>query len=366
MKQIHLFALIGLLVAAAVLICGCTGTTNTDSTPGSENRTPAPDPTATPAEPAQNIQLKVFHAGSLTGPFEKVKAAFEAEHSGVTVLLEPGGSVDCIKKVTENGKPADVIASADYALIPKMMVPEHADWYLTFAKNRMVLTYTNESKYADEISAENWYEVLNRDGVRWGFSDPNSDPCGYRTLMVIQLAEGYYKNDTLFETLVGAHSNITVTEENSTSTIHAADPGSDDTTLFIRPKADDLVRMVQAGDLDYAWEYRSVAVQNGLLFIELPEEIDLSSVDFAENYATVQTEAKKGDGTTIYVGSPIVYGVTVPKIAQHPDLGLEFVEMLVGATGQEILERDGQPPVVPAGGYGSVPAGLEPLVSVKA
>jgi molybdate/tungstate transport system substrate-binding protein len=316
--------------------------------------------------PAENIQVKVFHAGSLTGPFEKVKAAFEADHPGVTVLLEPAGSVDCIKKITEDGNSADVLASADYALIPEMMLSEHADWYLTFAKNRMVLTYSNESNYADEITAENWYEVLNRDGVRWGFSDPNTDPCGYRTPMVIHLAEGHYKNDTIFETLVENHSNIRVTEENGTSTIHATDPGSDDTTLFIRPKADDLVRMVKSGDLDYAWEYRSVAVQNDLLFIELPEENDLSSVDFAKNYATVRTEAKKGNGTTLYAGAPIVYGVTGPKIAQHPDLGVEFVKMLIGATGQEILVADGQPPIVPAGGYGNVPAGLQPLVAVKA
>jgi len=363
MKSYRLCAFICLLVAAAVLICGCTGTTNTDSTPGSENQTTTPVQTATPAE---SVQLKIFHAGSLTGPFEKVKAEFEAEHAGVTVLLEPAGSVDCIKKVTENGKPADVIASADYALIPKMMVPEHADWYLTFAKNRMVLTYTDESKYADEITAENWYEILTRDGVRWGFSDPNSDPCGYRTPMVIQLAEDYYENDQIFDDLVEAHSNIKVTEENGVYTIHATDPQPDSTTLTIRPKSVELVQMVQSGGLDYAWEYRSVAVQNDLKFIELPEEIDLSAVEFAENYATVQTEAKKGDGTTLYAGAPIVYGVTVPKIAEHHDLGIEFVEMLVGATGQEILNADGQPPIVPAGGYGSVPAGLEPLVAVKA
>lgn len=354
--------LISLLVAV-VLICGCTGTTNTDSVPGSENLTSTPAATVTPAE---GIQVKVFHAGSLTGPFEKVKAAFEAEHPGVTVTLERGGSVDIIKRITGSGDSADVLASADYALIPQMMVPEHADWYLTFAKNRMVLTYTNESKYAGEITAENWYEVLGRDGVRWGFSDPNSDPCGYRTPMVIQLAEGYYGNDRIFEDLVAAHSNITATEENGTVTIHATNAGSDDTVLFIRPKADDLVKMVRSGDLDYAWEYRSVAVQNDLKFIELPEAIDLSSVDFAENYATVQTEAKKGDGTTLYAGAPIVYGVTVPKIAEHPDLGVEFVEMLIGATGQEILTADGQPPIVPAGGYGNVPAGLQPLVAVKA
>jgi molybdate/tungstate transport system substrate-binding protein len=184
--------------------------------------------------------------------------------------------------------------------------------------------------------------------------------------MVIQLAEGYYGDDQIFETLVGEHSAITATEEGGIYTIHAADPKPDSTTLTIRPKSVELVQMIQAGGLDYAWEYRSVAVQNDLEFIELPEEIDLSSVEFAENYATVQTEAKKGDGTTLYVGSPIVYGVTVPTIAEHPDLGLEFVEMLIGATGQEILTADGQPPIVPADGYGSVPADLQSLVSVKA
>ncbi|KDE54839.1 tungstate ABC transporter substrate-binding protein WtpA [Methanoculleus sp. MH98A] len=354
MKLTHLCAFICLLVAAAVLICGCTGTT--------DDQTTTPTPTATAAE---EVQLKVFHAGSLTGPFEKVKAAFEADHPGVTVLLEPAGSVDCVKKITENGKPADVLASADYALIPSMMVPDDADWYLTFAKNRMVLTYASDSKYADEITDENWYEILARDGVRWGFSDPNSDPCGYRSPMVIQLAEAYYGDDQIFETLVGEHSKITATEEGGVYTIHAADPSPDSTTLTIRPKSVELVQMVQSGGLDYAWEYRSVAVQNDLEFIELPEEIDLSSIDFADNYATVQTEAKKGDGTTLYVGSPIVYGVTVPKIAEHPDLGTEFVETLIGATGQEILERDGQPPIVPAGGYGSVPDALQSLVEMK-
>ncbi|MDD3858083.1 MAG: tungstate ABC transporter substrate-binding protein WtpA [Methanoculleus sp.] len=354
MKKTHLSALIGIIVAAAVLFCGCTGTT--------DDQTTTPTPTATAGE---DVQVKIFHAGSLTGPFEKVKAEFEADHPSVTVLLEPAGSVDCIKKVTENGKPADVVASADYALIPEMMLPDHADWYLTFAKNRMVLTYSNESKYADEITAENWYEILDRDGVRWGFSDPNSDPCGYRTPMVLRLAEAYYKNDRIFETLVSEHSAITVTEENGTATIHAADPKPDNVTLTIRPKADELVKMVKSGDLDYAWEYRSVAVQNDLSFLELPEEIDLSAVAFADNYATVRTEAKKGDGTALYAGSPIVYGVTVPKIAEHPDLGVAFVEMLINATGQEILAADGQPPIVPAGGYGSVPEALQSLVEMQ-
>lgn len=314
---------------------------------------------------AGDTRVVVFCAGSLAGPLEEVKAAFEAEYPGINVILEPGGSVEIIRKVTEEGRSADVVAPADCALIPGMMMPGHADWYIAFAKNRMVLACTGESRYAGEITAGNWYEILARDGVRWGLSDPDSDPAGYRALMVIELACGYHGRDRIFEDLIGAHSTITVTRKGGTSTIHTAGSSSDDTALFIRPGADDLVSMLLSRDLDYIWEYRSVAVQSGLRFIELPEEIDLSSADFAGDYAAVRVEARKGAGTTLHPGTPIVYGVTVPKNAEHADIGLAFVKMLIGEAGQEIFERAGQPPIVPAGGCGSVPAGLEPFIAVK-
>jgi molybdate/tungstate transport system substrate-binding protein len=357
MKSKRILFTIGLLVLCILLTCGCTSTQTPDQ------GTPAAGTPAATAVPGEKIQVKVFLAGSLTGPFEKLKAKFEEKYPNTEVLLEPAGSVDTIKKVTENKKPADVVASADYALIPAYMVPNDADWYLTFAKNSMTLTYTNQSHHADEVNADNWYKILARNDVRWAFSDPNADPCGYRTPMVIKLAEGYYGDDTIFTTLVGDHSKITASLNGTVWTIDATDPSPDGTTLTIRPKSVELVQMLQAGGIDYAWEYHSVAVQNDLNFIELPEQIDLSSIAYADNYATVQTEAVKGNGTTYYVGAPIVYGVTVPKIAEHPDMGLAFVEMLIGPDGQAILTADGQPPIVPAGGYGDVPASLAPFVS---
>lgn len=353
MKSKWILFTIGLLVLGIVLTCGCT-TTQT----GTGDTTPAPT-----AVSGEKIQVKVFLAGSLTGPFEKLKAKFEEKYPNTEVLLEPAGSVDTVKKVTETQKPADVVATADYALIPKYMMPDDADWYLTFAKNSMTLTYTNQSHYADEVNADNWYTILARNDVRWAFSDPNSDPCGYRTPMVIKLAEGYYGDDTIFKTLIEDHSKITASLNGTLWTIDATDPSPDGTTLTIRPKSVELVQMLQAGGIDYAWEYHSVAVQNGLNYIELPEQIDLSSIAYADNYATVRTEAVAGNGTTYYVGAPIVYGVTVPKIAEHPDMGIAFVQMLIGPDGQEILTADGQPPIVPAGGYGDVPVVLAPFVS---
>ncbi|HII75971.1 MAG TPA: tungstate ABC transporter substrate-binding protein WtpA [Methanolinea sp.] len=345
-----------LILIATALVLSCACVTQEQGAPAT--------PAATTA-PAGKITVKVFHAGSLTGPFEKLKAEFETKYPNTEVLLEPGGSVDVIKKVTDLDKPADVVASADYALIPQYMVPNDADWYLTFAKNQMTIAYTDKSKFASEITADNWYEILGREGVRWAFSDPNADPCGYRTPMVIQLAEDYYKDDTIFDTLVSAHSKITTSRSGNMWTIDATDPSPDGTKLTVRPKSVELVQMLQAGGLDYAWEYRSVSVQNDLKYLELPEAIDLSSVDYAEAYATVQTKAVKGNGTTLYVGAPIVYGVTVPKIAEHPDYGLLFVKMLIGPEGQAILTADGQPPIVPAGGYGTVPSEIAGMVSMK-
>jgi len=322
------------LVAAITLFCGCV----------------APEEGVAPGEGAagEKITVKIFHAGSLTGPFEKIKAEFEEKYPNTEVLLEPAGSVECVKKVTETGKPADVVASADYALIPQYMVPDDADWYLTFAKNTMTLAYTDQSRHASEITADNWYTILGQDGVRWAFSDPNADPCGYRTPMVIKLAEGYYGDEAIFKNLVEDHSNIVATFEDGVWTIDATDPAPDGTKLTIRPKSVELVQMVQAGGIDYAWEYRSVAEQNaesGVKYIEMPEGIDLSAIAYKDTYAKVLIDTEGG----IMKGKPIVYGVTVPTTADNPETGVEFVSMLIGPTGQQIMEEAGQPPITPSG-----------------
>ena len=53
---------------------------------------------------------------------------------------------------------------ADYAIIPKLLIPTHADWYATFATNALVLAFRNESTGALEIADYNWYRILLRPG----------------------------------------------------------------------------------------------------------------------------------------------------------------------------------------------------------
>lgn len=309
--------------------------------------------------------LTVFHAGSLSVPFEELETEFEARHPGVDVQREAAGSAQSVRKITDLGKNADVLASADYALIPSLMMPEYADWYAAFARNQMIIAYTDESKYSDEINTDNWYEILRRPDVRYGFSNPNDDPAGYRSQMVTLLAESYYNDDQIYDDLILDNTGMTITEEeNGTFMIHvpATEEISPNTRkIMLRSMEVELSSALETGEIDYLYIYRSVAEQHGFRYVELPPEIDLSSIEYADNYSKVQVEMVNGE---IVTGSPIVYGVTIPKNSRNPELAVEFVKLLLDEPGQQIFINNGQPPIVPAFSEGkeSMPEELKALV----
>lgn len=305
--------------------------------------------------------LKIYHAGSLTVPLEEIERQFESSHD-VDVQLESHGSIEAIMQITELYKAADILASADYSLIPQMMFPEYADWYIQFARNEMVLVYTAESDYADEINENNWYEILNRTGVKFGFSNPNLDPCGYRATMVFQLAEICYDNSTVFDGLIVANTNIEAIEENDNYLIEVPedlDPNTD--KLEISDKSVSLLVKLEAHSIDYAFEYRSVAVQHGFEFVELPDEINLTSIDYENIYKQVKVRLVNEKMLT---AKPIVYGITIPKDAPNENLAIEFITLLITEYGQEVFENCGQPPIAPAvaSDVDRLPENLQPLV----
>lgn len=305
--------------------------------------------------------MLVFNAGSLNTPFAKLATSYESANPAVDANLFGGGSSTMIEKITKGGEYADVLASADSFLIPKMMEPKYADWYAEFAKNQMVIAYTDSSKYAGTITADNWHEILNSPDVKYVISDPNTDPAGYRAVMTIQLAERAFGVDTIFLSLLGNHGKMTRTFADGTYTIDVTKAAGDG-KLVIGKDGPDVISILKSGKADYAIEYSSVVIQNGLPYITLPTGMDLS--DQAENskYATVKVKRKTSTGTSTETATAIVYGVTVPKNAKNPQAGIAWVKMLLEKTGQDILTADGQTPIVPARGHGNVPAELKSLV----
>ncbi|MCK4871098.1 MAG: tungstate ABC transporter substrate-binding protein WtpA [Phycisphaerales bacterium] len=271
--------------------------------------------------------LTVFHAGSLSIPFRELSELFETQHPGVTVLAEAAGSRDTARKVSDLHRPCDVLGSADYKVIENLLMPEHADFNIRFATNEMAIAYTDDSKMADTINTDNWTEILLTDGVIFGRADPNSDPCGYRTVMLFQLAEQHVGTSGLAKRLEDAHDG-----------------------RYIRPKETDLLALLEAGEIDYLPIYRSVATQHDLKFVTLPDEVNLKNAEFADLYSTavIQVTGKKPGEFITRAGAPIVYGVTIPKNAPNRDLALAYVELLLSPEGRAIMDRNGQMPIAPA------------------
>jgi tungstate transport system substrate-binding protein len=314
--------------------------------------------------PATAVKLlKVYHAGSLATSFAKLEKSFEKAHPDTDVQLWSGGSGAIIDKVNKQSQFADVLASADTVLIPKNLYPKNATFDIDFAKNSMVIVYTNTSKQAATITADNWYNVLATSGVSYAISDPTSDPAGYRSLMTIALAERKYGDNTIFKDLISSYSKITEVTDGVKYTIDVTNPSPDGKKLVITKTGPDIIPLLKAGTVDYAFEYSSVAIQSGLPYVTLPPEIDLSDASMVSRYQNAQVVRPSGSATVTEVGTTIIYGVTITTSTHNAAGGADFINLLITKDGQAVLNADGQTPIVPAIASGTVPPAI--LSNVK-
>jgi molybdate/tungstate transport system substrate-binding protein len=274
------------------------------------------------AAPAEII---IFHAGSLSVPFNKLKNEYEKMHPEVKILLEPAGSLVCARKITELKKPCDIIASADYYVINELLIPQYAKWSIKFATNEIVVAFTDKSKYASDINKDNWTDILLREDVRYSRSDPNADPCGYRSVFTIMLAEKLYGKSGLTEKMLAKDRD------------------------FIRPKEVDLIALIESNACDYMFQYKSVAIQHGLKYLDLPSDINLSDPGKADLYKSVSIDVTGNKpGTKMRMtGDYINYSMTVPESAPEKNAALDFMCFILSERGLEIFRENGQSPIIP-------------------
>ena len=294
------------------------------------------------AQAAAPTTLTIYAAGTLAVPFRQMATLFHKKHPEITVQPQFGGSVKMAKKITELHQPADILAVADYSVIPKYLFGADgkgaAEWYAGFAGNAITFVYTKKSKGAAEVNTKNWYEVLARKGAEIGRSNPDTDPSGYQTVQMLSLAEKFYGKPGLSEKIL-ANAPLANMRDTETSLISA----------------------LQLGQIDYLAIYRSDALQHHLQYLRLPPQIDLSDPARAAAYAKGIAHTKNGD----LPGKPIVYAVTIPTVAPHVAAAEKFVAMLLGPEGQGVMAKDGFGSVKPALAVhrDKMPASLRPLVA---
>ena len=326
--------------------------------------------------PQEKTNLTVFAAGSLIVPLNKIEAAFEKEHPDVDVYTEFHGSIQCIRHNAELHEPIDVVISADHALIPMLMynatMPEtdtpYADWYLKFAGNNLALAYTENSKYANEINGDNWYEVLSREDVRVGLSDPRFDASGYRTLMLMKLAEGYYGREGIFTNIFGGQFTTPIRdfdrEEGITILVPEILETKTGSRVLLRGSSIMLLSLLDSGDIDYAIEYESVVAQHGLRSVSLPGELNMGSVAHESTYQNIKVLLDFQRFATVkpeFTGELITYGLTIPANSPQPELAEQYIQFLLSAEGRAILEKNHHPllSTYTADGYANVPESLQ-------
>ena len=170
--------------------------------------------------------------------------------------------------------------------------------------------------------------------MKIGHSNPNLDPCGYRSMLVIKLAQNYYNKKSFFKKLLGYSGGYKSGDERPSKVI-------------VRPKETDLLGLLELGLFDYLFIYKSVAKQHNLQYITLPAEVSLKSAKFATNYKKVsfKISGKKPKEWIVRYGEPMVYGLTIiqnKKLMINKKGAKLFVNFILSPQGEAIMRQAGQ------------------------
>ena len=246
--------------------------------------------------------VSVLAAGSLQSAFENgLRAAVEER-----IDVEAYGSTRAARLVKGGQRDPDVLALADTSLFGTLL---DAPWYAAFATNAVVLAYNSKTAAGRRVGdADPWYEPLTSGDVRLGRTDPNLDPLGYRTRFVLELAAAHYDEPALPDEVLGKDQLYPETQ---------------------------LLAGFESGQLDAAFVYRSMAVEHGYDYVDLPAAIDLSDPARASQYASVSETLS--DGTVVH-GGLVEYGALLRTPGSRParDVFRTMVE-----DGHRYLDSDG-------------------------
>ncbi len=299
--------------------------------------------------------LVIYHHGSPTFAIEATQKIFETRYPGVKVLREKDDALANMRKVTDLAKPADIVYTDDYSIIPPVMFPKYADFWIRYAHDEMTLAYAQNSKYASEINSDNWYKVLERPNVKWGIADPNAGPDGYFSIGQIMLSNIHYRDSGLFNRLIEANTAIRATESNGRYVVDCPENLNPNSfKVVIRPNPETLYPMILASEIDYAFGYMGSVIGEGpagIKTIDLPSQVDLSDLSLVKtvyNRVIINMFSDRAERRiTVKLGAK-ANGLTIPLNAPNREAAINFLEIFLGKTGQEALKGVHITPLSPA------------------
>ena len=272
--------------------------------------------------------VSVMYAGSLVNIFEnEIKSVFQ-NLTGYNFIGEGKGSVQISNMILDGFRKPDVFVSADTTPIEKLInhTPPLANWLVKFGSAELVIAYNSQSPFAlDLVKASNgeipWYQVLGKEELKFGRTDPELDPKGYYTVIAAKLANIYYNDSTIKDKILGEDRN----------------------KEQIFPE-EILKSILDSGQIDATAVYKHEAIAKGLPYITLPDQINLSEPNYTNFYNKISY--KLGTGETIS-GNPIFFSFTISNTVENIEGAVSFVKFLLSENGKKILEQVGLSPIKP-------------------
>src|ERR1051326_8864676 len=185
------------------------------------------------------------------------------------------------------------------------------------AHTEMVIAYSPKSRFAVKLQAAadgkaRWWEALQSPGLRFGRTDPITDPQGRNIIFTMMLAEKIYKQPKLVEQILGAVIN--------------------QQQIFTEPTVQ---ARLQSGELDAASAYKTQPVPFHLPYIALPKEINLGGERVHADHPEISLSV---NGKT-YQPEPLIFYAAALNDALNAKAAATFVNWLRGAEAQAIFSR---------------------------
>lgn len=279
-----------------------------------------------PASPASaGSGITVAYAGSMGAVMEDGMGPAFSKADGLEYHGIGQGSYGLAQLLKARQRVADVFVPITPGPVKLLQKAGLVDGAKPVASTRMVIVYSPKSRFAADFKAaangdEPWYGVLEKKGVRFGRTDPATDPKGRNIIFTMQLAERYYKQPGLVDDILGSVQN----------------PAQifSETALLSR---------LDSGQIDAAASYEAEARSRGLPFIELPDEINLSNPAMNDKWYsqarfTIPGSDGKPEEQTV---QPLVYYAAIPNNAPDKTAAKAFVAFMLSDAGQKIFHKYG-------------------------
>ena len=262
--------------------------------------------------------LQVAYAGSMGSMMESAVRPAIAKSLGAELRGRAQGSSGLANLIVAGSIRPDVFIAVTPGPMRSVLTAGKTQRAIPIARTEMVIAYSPKSRFASvfakagDSGVKPWWKILEAPGLRFGRTDPNTDPQGLNIIFTMQLAADYYHQSDLADKILGAQINPQ--------------------QIFQEPE---LMARLQAGQLDASSAYKTQPGTFGLPFIALPKEINLGEAAMEEAY---KKAAVTLNGKTVHP-APLVFYAAVMKEAAQPELAGRFVKWLEGEEARAILAK---------------------------